>query len=71
LFPYHLGVITSLEYHGRLDDSVHLAGASAGKYKVFANDNNVNTILRLTFFVCTKVLLLLPVMLLEHRPKER
>ena len=30
LFPYHLGVITSLEYHGRLDDTVHLAGASAG-----------------------------------------
>jgi len=31
LFPYHLGVITSLEYHGKLDDTVHLAGASAGK----------------------------------------
>lgn len=30
LFPYHLGVITSLEHHGRLTDQVHLAGASAG-----------------------------------------
>eukprot|EP00584_Thalassiosira_punctigera_P007928 CAMPEP_0172535862 /NCGR_PEP_ID=MMETSP1067-20121228/7694_1 /TAXON_ID=265564 ORGANISM="Thalassiosira punctigera, Strain Tpunct2005C2" /NCGR_SAMPLE_ID=MMETSP1067 /ASSEMBLY_ACC=CAM_ASM_000444 /LENGTH=346 /DNA_ID=CAMNT_0013320821 /DNA_START=104 /DNA_END=1144 /DNA_ORIENTATION=+ len=34
LFPYHLGVITSLEHHGRLTDSVHLAGASAGAIAV-------------------------------------
>eukprot|EP00581_Thalassiosira_minuscula_P016448 CAMPEP_0183717720 /NCGR_PEP_ID=MMETSP0737-20130205/11243_1 /TAXON_ID=385413 /ORGANISM="Thalassiosira miniscula, Strain CCMP1093" /LENGTH=338 /DNA_ID=CAMNT_0025947197 /DNA_START=42 /DNA_END=1058 /DNA_ORIENTATION=- len=34
LFPYHLGVITSLEHHGRLSDSVHLAGASAGAIAV-------------------------------------
>mmetsp|Transcript_1529 Transcript_1529/g.3896 ORF Transcript_1529/g.3896 Transcript_1529/m.3896 type:complete len:359 (+) Transcript_1529:125-1201(+) len=34
LFPYHLGVITSLEHHGRLSDQVHLAGASAGAIAV-------------------------------------
>lgn len=34
LFPYHLGVITSLEHHGRLTDQVHLAGASAGAIAV-------------------------------------
>lgn len=34
LFPYHLGVITSLDYHKRLPPSVHLAGASAGAIAV-------------------------------------
>ena len=34
LFPYHLGVITSLEYHGKLSESVHIAGASAGAIAV-------------------------------------
>eukprot|EP01083_Nonionella_stella_P068539 182091_1 len=34
LFPYHLGVITSLEHHGRITDEVHLAGASAGSIAV-------------------------------------
>ena len=34
LFPYHLGAITSLEYHGRITDPVHLAGASAGAIAV-------------------------------------
>mmetsp|Transcript_33361 Transcript_33361/g.70178 ORF Transcript_33361/g.70178 Transcript_33361/m.70178 type:complete len:350 (+) Transcript_33361:140-1189(+) len=34
LFPYHLGVITALEHHGRITDSVHLAGASAGAIAV-------------------------------------
>lgn len=34
MFPYHLGVITSLEHHGRITDSVHLAGASAGAIAV-------------------------------------
>jgi hypothetical protein len=34
LFPYHLGVITSLEHNGRLTDQVHLAGASAGAIAV-------------------------------------
>lgn len=34
LFPYHLGVITSLEHHGRITDQVHLAGASAGAIAV-------------------------------------
>jgi len=34
LFPYHLGAITSLGHHGRLDDSTHLAGASAGAIAV-------------------------------------
>lgn len=34
LFPYHLGVITSLNYHKRLPPSVHLAGASAGAIAV-------------------------------------
>jgi len=34
LFPYHLGAITSLEYHGRITDPIHLAGASAGAIAV-------------------------------------
>mmetsp|Transcript_1475 Transcript_1475/g.2606 ORF Transcript_1475/g.2606 Transcript_1475/m.2606 type:complete len:316 (+) Transcript_1475:59-1006(+) len=34
LFPYHLGVITGLEHLGRLPDSTHLAGASAGSIAV-------------------------------------
>jgi hypothetical protein len=34
LFPYHLGVITSLSHQGRLPDSTHLAGASAGSIAV-------------------------------------
>ncbi|KAL7517156.1 hypothetical protein ACHAWX_002102 [Stephanocyclus meneghinianus] len=37
LFPYHLGVITSLNYHKRLPPSVHLAGASAGAIAVAAH----------------------------------
>ena len=34
LFPYHLGAITALEYHGRITEQVHLAGASAGAIAV-------------------------------------
>jgi len=34
LFAYHLGVITSLQHHGRVTDPVHLAGASAGAIAV-------------------------------------
>jgi predicted acylesterase/phospholipase RssA len=37
LFPYHLGVITGLNYHERLPPSVHLAGASAGAIAVAAH----------------------------------
>jgi hypothetical protein len=37
LFPYHLGVITSLNHHKRLPGSVHLAGASAGAIAVAAH----------------------------------
>jgi len=34
LFPYHLGVVTALNYHKRITDKVHLAGASAGAIAV-------------------------------------
>lgn len=34
LFPYHLGVITGLSELGRLPDSTHLAGSSAGSIAV-------------------------------------
>ena len=37
LFPYHLGVITSLAHNGKITDQVHLAGASAGSIAVAAH----------------------------------
>lgn len=56
LFPYHLGVITSLEHHGRLTDPVHLAGASAGAIAVasHAAKTRPEKSLEAAFRVCDK-----------------
>ncbi len=54
LFPYHLGAITALEYHGQITDQVHLAGASAGAIAVasFASRTPPARALEAAFSVC-------------------
>lgn len=54
LFAYHLGVITSLQHHGRITENVHLAGASAGSIAVasFAAQTPPARALEAAFRVC-------------------
>ena len=54
LFPYHLGVITGLSDRGRLPDSAHLAGASAGSIAVasYAAKTTPEAALEAAFRVC-------------------
>jgi len=43
LFPYHLGVLASLSYHGYITDQTHLAGSSAGAIAVAAHACHVDS----------------------------
>lgn len=54
LFPYHLGVISSLSHHNRLPPTAHLAGASAGAIAVAAFASGAPSIhaLEAAFRVC-------------------
>lgn len=42
LLPYHLGALQALKYHGRLDESNPLTGASAGSIAVTSCAGDVN-----------------------------
>jgi len=43
LFPYHLGALASLSYHGHVTDGTHLAGSSAGAIAVAAHACHVDS----------------------------
>ncbi len=54
LFPWHLGVISSLSHHNRLPPSAHLAGSSAGAIAVasHASQTPPEQALEAAFRVC-------------------